>query len=133
MTSILEKHEEFIIQKISKGDSYSVIAKALKDMGCKTSTQNLFTWIKRRPAKLKARQALAHALRPQSETKHEPTALTVNEPQTFATESEKSWKNQNPESTSQTNDRSTENDFLKNLINKCPTSLLPIIFNKNNL
>lgn len=133
MASRLEEHEQLIIDKLRKGKSYSSIAKLLKDMGCKTSTQNLFTWTKRRPARLKARQALADALRPQpSGLEYAPTSSILNTSQVFLTSHEKNKINQTPQVIAQTKERSAENDILDNLRKKQSVSLLPIIFNEKN-
>jgi hypothetical protein len=133
MTSKLEKHEVFIIEKLCKGDSYSSIAGALKEIGCETSAQNLFMWIRRRPAKLKARQALAHALRPYSEPQSASTTSAAHSSQVSATELGTNKVNQNSEDLVQIKNRSAENDFLRSLSKKCAASLLPIIFHNKKL
>lgn len=128
MASKLQKHEEHILEMLTRGDSYACIANALKNIGCKTSIQNLFMWVRRRPAKLRARQALVNAwlLQPRPETAS--TSSAMNAPRFLTAEFAIKTPRIGSESATHTESRSAENDIYEALRNVCSEPLLPVVF-----
>ncbi len=59
MASKLEPHEKFILEQLLQRRSYQSITESLSNLGCKTSRQNLMSWVKNRAEKLRARRELA--------------------------------------------------------------------------
>lgn len=58
MASRLEKHEKFILDQLLLRHTYESIARSLNELGCRSSRQNLMSWVKNRTKKLKVRREL---------------------------------------------------------------------------
>jgi len=55
MSSKLVPHEKVILALLAKGRSYNSVALTLRDLGCETSSTNIFQYMRRRTKKIRSR------------------------------------------------------------------------------
>ena len=62
MSSKLQNHSELVALRLQQGKTYVEIVNELSQLGCITTRQNLYVWLKRRTARIQSRLHLSDPL-----------------------------------------------------------------------